>query len=135
MQLLNLKDQQDIVKVIEYLVEIHQKNNTVDDVMKTFGLSVDEYRMCCNLAMPALRQGNMKGRYTALRQTNRKIRKDIKALYELAQWDNGPLAMGVKALYDDYVERRSRAVFASAEGQEIIDVDANDSADVAADSE
>jgi len=34
MQLLGLKDQRDIVAVIDYLVEIHQKSDTVEDVME-----------------------------------------------------------------------------------------------------
>ena len=53
MQLLGLKDQKDIAEVIDYLVEIHQKSDTVEDVMEKFGLTPEEYRMCCNLAMPA----------------------------------------------------------------------------------
>ena len=58
MQLLNLKDQRDIARVIEYLVEVNTKNSTVADVMERFRLTPEEYRMCSNLAVPALAQGN-----------------------------------------------------------------------------
>lgn len=39
MVLLNLTDQRRIAEVIEYLVEIHQKDNTVEDVMDRFCLT------------------------------------------------------------------------------------------------
>lgn len=102
MVLLNLKDQKDIVKVIEYLVEINHKNNTVQDVRDRFGLNMDEYRMCCNLAMPTISMVNMEGRYKAIRGTNRAIRKDIAALYAATKDEDGIAARGVKLLYDRY---------------------------------
>lgn len=116
MYLLNLKDQRDIVKVIEYLVETHQKNNTVEDMMKRFGLSVEQYRMCCNLAVPALAQGNMKGRYTATRNLYRKLRGDVAALYEAVKDEEGPAAEGVRRLYQDWcVPKPSSVVFGKNE--------------------
>ena len=111
MYLLNLKDQRDIVKVIEYLVEIHQKNNTVGDVMKRFGITADEYRMCSNLAIPAIAQGNLKGRYTAVSRTNKAMRRDIKALYELAKDGGGPLEKGVKLMYETYCLHTQNVVY------------------------
>lgn len=102
MQLLGLKDRRDIVAVIEYLVEIHQKDNTVEDVMDRFCLTPEEYRMCCDLAMPALRQGNMKGRFTAVSRINKAMRRDIKALYKEVQSDPGKAAAGVEMLYGTY---------------------------------
>ena len=92
MYLLNLKDQRDIVQVIEYLVEIHRKNKTVAHVMEKFHLTADQYRMCCNLAMPALAQGNMKGRFTVVRGINKAMREDIKVLYEAVKDDDGKAA-------------------------------------------
>jgi hypothetical protein len=117
MQLLNLKDQLDIVKVVEYLVEIHQKNNTVGDVMKRFGLGIDEYRMCCNLAVPALRQGNIKGRFTALSRINRAMRRDIRTLYEAVKDEDGSAADGVRELYRRYCDHSQNAVFACAQDE------------------
>ncbi len=102
MVLLNLTDQRRIAEVIEYLVEIHQKDNTVEDVMDRFCLTPEEYRMCCNLAMPALRQGNMKGRFTAVSRANKAMRRDIKALYKEVQRDSGKAAAGVEVLYGTY---------------------------------
>lgn len=115
MVLLNLKDQRDIAAVIEYLVEIHHKNNTVEDVMKKFGLSLDQYRMCCNLAMPALSQGNMKGRFTAVSRTNRYMRKDIKRMYEAVKDQEGPGVECLKMLYEDYCVRAQSVVYGSSE--------------------
>lgn len=111
MVLLNLKDQQDIVRVIEYLVEIHQKDNTVGDVMERFGLSPEEYRMCCNLAMPALRQGNMKGRFTAVSKLNKSMRRDIKALYKEVQREPEKAAAGVEKLWGTYCTHICGAVY------------------------
>lgn len=118
MQLLNLKDQRDIVKVVEYLIEIHQKSNTVEDVMKRFGLSMDEYRMCCNLAVPALAQGNMRGRFTAVSRTNKDMRRDIRALYEAVKDEDGMAAEGVRKLYATWCDRSQNVVYGSAEGAE-----------------
>lgn len=115
MVLLNLKDQQDIVRVIEYLVEIHQKDNTVEDVMERFGLSLEEYRMCCNLAMPALRQGNIKGRFTAVSKQNKAMRRDIKALYKEVQSDPEKAAPGVEMLFGMYCTHSCGAVFGKAD--------------------
>ena len=42
MQLLGLTDQKRIAEVIDYLVDIQQKNETVEDVMEKFGLSPEE---------------------------------------------------------------------------------------------
>lgn len=111
MYLLNLKDQRDIVKVIEYLVEIHQKDNTVEDVMERFGLTCDQYRMCCNLAMPALAQGNIKGRFTAVSKLNKSMRRDIKALYKEVRSDPGKAAAGVETLWGTYCTRMCGAVY------------------------
>ena len=116
MVLLNLKDQQDIVRVIEYLVEIHQKDNTVEDVMEKFGLSPEEYRMCCNLAMPALRQGNMKGRFTAVSRANKAIRRDIKALYKEVQSNPEKAAAGVEMLWGTYCTHSCGAVYGKRDG-------------------
>lgn len=113
--MLNLKEQRDIVAVIEYLVEIHQKSNTVDEVMRKFRLSLDEYRMCCNLAMPALAQGNMKGRFTAVSRTNKAMRQDIKRMYEAVQDMDGPGVECVRMLYDTYCARSQNVVYGSAD--------------------
>ena len=117
MVLLNLKDQRDIVKVIEYLVEINQTSTTVEDVMQRFGLSMDEYRMCCNLGMPALTQENMKGRYDAVRTVNRSMRKDIVALYEAVKDEDNVAARGVKLLWEKYCHRESVATFGGMKGE------------------
>lgn len=111
MQLLGLKDRRDIVAVIDYLVEIHQKNDTVEDVMEKFGLSPEEYRMCCDLAMPALRQGNIKGRFTAVSRTNKAMRKGVKALYEMAKDGDGPLEKAVKLMYETYCLHTQNVVY------------------------
>lgn len=121
MVLLNLKDQQDIVRVIEYLVEIHQKDNTVEDVMEKFGLSPEEYRMCCNLAMPALRQGNVKGRFTAVSRANKAIRRDIKALYKEVQSNPEKAAAGVEMLWGTYCTHSCGAVYGKRDGDDGVD--------------
>lgn len=110
-----MKDQRDIVAVIEYLVEIHHKKNTVEDVMNKFGLTLDQYRMCCNLAMPALSQGNMKGRFTSVSRTNRYMRKDIKRMYEAVKDQEGPGVECLKMLYEEYCTRAQSVVYGSAE--------------------
>lgn len=120
MYLLNLKEQQDIVRVIEYLVEVHQKNNTVGEVMERFHLTTDEYRMCCNLAMPALRQGNMKGRFTAVSQQNKRMRKDLRVLYEMADSEDGPLADGVRRMYEVYCTNSQNVVYGKRDDDEVI---------------
>ena len=114
MVLLNLTDQRRIAEVIEYLVEIHQKDNTVEDVMDRFCLTPEEYRMCCNLAMPALRQGNMKGRFTAVSRANKAMRLDIKALYKEVQRDPGKAAAGVEMLWGTYCTHTCGVVFGKA---------------------
>jgi hypothetical protein len=111
MQLLGLVDQKRIAEVIDYLVEIHQKDNTVEDVMERFGLSPEEYRMCCNLAMPALRQGNIKGRFTAVSRMNKAMRRDIKALYKEVQSDPDKAAAGVEMLWGTYCTHTCGAVY------------------------
>ena len=111
MQLLGLTDQRRIAEVIDYLVEIHQKDNTVEDVMERFGLSPEEYRMCCNLAMPALRQGNIKGRFTAVSRVNKAMRRDIKALYKEVQSDPEKAAAGVEMLWGTYCTHTCGAVY------------------------
>ena len=111
MQLLGLTDQRRIAEVIDYLVEIHQKDNTVEDVMERFGLSPEEYRMCCNLAMPALRQGNIKGRFTAVSRINKAMRRDIKALYKEVQREPQKAAAGVEMLWGTYCTHMCGAVF------------------------
>lgn len=121
MVLINLKDQRDIVKVVEYLIETHQKNNTVDDVMTRFGLDLDRYRMCCNLAMPAIAQGNMKGRFTAVRDVNRKMRRDLRALYAAAEGEEGLLADGVRKMYETYCVRHQNVVYGKAENGDVIE--------------
>ena len=114
MQLLGLTDQRRIAEVIDYLVEIHQKDKTVEDVMERFGLSPEEYRMCCNLAMPALRQGNIKGRFTAVSRVNKAMRRDIKALYKEVQSDPEKAAAGVEMLWGTYCTHTCGAVFGNA---------------------
>ena len=121
MQLLGLTDQKRIAEVIEYLVEIHQKNDTVEDVMEKFGLSPEEYRMCCNLAMPALRQGNMKGRFTAVSRINKAMRRDIKALYKEVQKEPGKAAAGVEMLWGTYCTHTYRAVYGKRDGDGGVD--------------
>ena len=118
MKLLDLKDRRDIVAVIEYLVEIHQKDNTVGDVMERFHLTPDEYRMCCDLAMPALRQGNMKGRFTAVSRVNRAMRKAIKALYEDVQENPEKAVQGVKVLWESYCGHACAVVYGTASARE-----------------
>lgn len=115
MQLLGLKDQRDIAAVIDYLVEIHQKSDTVEDVMEKFALTPEEYRMCCNLAMPALRQGNIKGRFTAVRRMNRAMKRDIKALYREVQQDRDKAAAGVEMLFGTYCTHTCGAVYGKRE--------------------
>ena len=115
MYLLNLKDQRDIVKVIDYLVETHRKNNTVAEVMEKFHLTPDQYRMCCNLAVPALAQGNMKGRFAVVRGINKAMREDINLLYEAVKGDDGKAAAGVRRLYETYCHREQNVVWGSAE--------------------
>lgn len=109
--MLGLTDQKRIAEVIDYLVEIHQKDNTVEDVMERFGLSPEEYRMCCNLAMPALRQGNIKGRFTAVSRVNKAMRRDIKALYKEVQKEPGKAAAGVEMLWGTYCTHTCGVVF------------------------
>jgi hypothetical protein len=118
MQLLGLTDQKRIAEVIDYLVEIHQKDNTVEDVMERFGLSPEEYRMCCNLAMPALRQGNIKGRFTAVSRMNKAMRRDIKALYKEVQSDPEKAAAGVEMLWGTYCTHTCGAVYGTASARE-----------------
>ena len=118
MTLLNLQEQREIVKVIEYLVAIHQKNNTVEDVMERFGLSYEQYSMCCNLAMPALRQGNMKGRFTAVSKTNKAMRKELKALYERVKDDGGLAAAGVREMYRNWCVKPQNVVYGKQEDNE-----------------
>lgn len=118
MYLLNLKDQRDIVQVIEYLVEIHRKNKTVAHVMEKFHLTADQYRMCCNLAMPAIAQGNMKGRFTVVRGINKAMREDIKVLYDAVKDDDGKAAAGVRRLYETYCHREQNVVWGSAEDED-----------------
>ena len=117
MQLLGLKDQRDIVEVIDYLVEIHQKSDTVEEVMAKFALTPEEYRMCCNLAMPALRQGNVKGRFTAVLRMNRAMKRDIKALYKEVQQDREKAAAGVEMLFGTYCTHTCGAVYGSVREQ------------------
>lgn len=116
MVLLNLKDQRDIVKVIEYLVEIHQKNNTVGDVMKRFGITADEYRMCSNLAIPAIAQGNLKGRYKAVSRSNKAMRADIRAAYEATMDEEGPAAEALRMLYETHCVHKQNVTFGTADG-------------------
>ena len=119
MQLLGLKDRRDIVAVIDYLVEIHQKNDTVEDVMEKFGLSPEEYRMCCDLAMPALRQGNIKGRFTAVSRTNKAMRRDIRALYKEVQKEPEKAAAGVEMLWGTYCTHTCGAVYGKATSESL----------------
>jgi len=121
MRLLNLKEQRDIVTVIDYLVETHQKNNTVGDVLKMFSLTPDEYRMCCNLAMPALRLGNMKGRFAAARCANKAMRKDIKDLYERVKAEQSEGADAIRRLYETYCTHKTNVVYGSAKDAEVED--------------
>jgi len=111
MQLLSLKEQQDIVKVIEWLTERHLKENTVAEVMKQFGLTMEEYRMCCNLAMPALALGNMKLRLTAMSKQNKAMRKEIRALYDAVKDDEGVAADGVRLLFKRHCTQAQNVVY------------------------
>ena len=52
---INRKDRQRIVRAIEYLVE-HGDNKTVDDMLKQCGITFEEYRAICDIAMPTIRQ-------------------------------------------------------------------------------
>jgi hypothetical protein len=84
--------------------------------MEKFGLSPEEYRMCCNLAMPALRQGNIKGRFTAVSRVNKAMRRDIKALYKEVQSDPGKAAAGVEMLWGTYCTHTCGAVYGKRDG-------------------
>ena len=106
MVLLNLKEQHEIIEVIEYLIFIHRKSVTVEDVMKRFGLSFDQYRMCCNLGAPALAEANKNGRFTTVSRANKSMRNDIKELYyALSDDDHSKAADGVRALYRSWCNR------------------------------
>lgn len=118
MQLLSLKDQQEIVKVIEWLTETHLKEDTVGDVMRRFRLSPEEYRMCSNLAVPALAQGNMKGRFKAVSKQSKAMRRDIRALYEAVKDEEGLAADGVRKLFHAYCPQAQNVVFACAQDEE-----------------
>lgn len=116
MQLLGLKDQREIVEVIRYLVEIYQKNDTVEDVMEKFRLSAEEYRMCCNLAVPALAVQNVKGRYRAVRKIYGQMRKDLKLLNEAVKDEDSAGARGVRMMMQTYCpQHTSNAVYGQAE--------------------
>lgn len=115
MVLIGLKDRQDIVKVIAYLVEIHHKNETVASVMRRFHISAEEYRMCCDLAVPAIAQGNMKGRYTAVRNANKAMRSDIEALYQQVKNDEGKAAAGVRMLHKNWCEHGQNVIYGKNE--------------------
>ena len=52
---IDIKDRQRIVRVIEYLVE-HGDNRTVERLCKECGVTFQEYRVICDIAMPAIRQ-------------------------------------------------------------------------------
>lgn len=118
MLLLNLKDQQEIVRVIQYLVEIHQKSNTVADVMQRFNLTPEQYRMCCNLAVPALAQGNMKGRFTAVSKINKSMRREIDELYQRVKGEPGTAADGVRLLHKNWCERDHNVVYGKNEDED-----------------
>ena len=111
--MLSLRDQDEILKVIRYLVEIHQKPVTVADVMRRFGLTADQYRMCSNLAVPALAKENMDGRFTAVKNVNKRMRREIKALYEAVKDEDGLAADGVRKLYRDYCDHGQNVVYGS----------------------
>ena len=129
MVLLGLKEQREIVAVIEYLLETHLKNNTVADVMKRFGITMEQYWMCSNFAKPAIAQGNIKGSYTAVKNANRNMRSDIATLYELVKDDTESVAAaGVRKLYQDWCEHKPSAVYGKNEDDEIQD-DAGKDAD------
>ena len=111
MTLLNLKEQRRIVEIIEYLVETQNKNNTVGELMAKFGITFDEYRMCCELGKPAITQGNIKSRMKAIQKNNRTLRQDVKALYELADGQDGPLAEAVRRAYKAHVAYEHTAIY------------------------
>jgi len=52
---IDIKDRKRIVKAIEYLIE-HGDNRTVGDMLKQCGITFEEYRAICDIAMPAIRQ-------------------------------------------------------------------------------
>ena len=114
---MNLKDQRDIARVIEYLVEVNTKNSTVADVMERFRLTPEEYRMCSNLAVPALAQGNMKGRFMVVSRMNKAMRKDVKALYEAVKDEEGLAAEGVRMLYAAWCTKPQSAVYGHDDGE------------------
>ena len=118
MTLLSLMEQRRIANVINYLIEIHQKSDTVEDVMQKFGLTLDEYRMCCNLGMPALAMRNMQGRFEAVRSANKSMRRDIKALYDALKDEDGPGAEGIRMLYDAHCSHGSGVVYGTAQDEE-----------------
>ena len=116
MNVLELKDQRRIVKVIEYLVETQQRNTTVGDVMRRFGLTAEEYRMCSNLAVPALAQGNINIRFKAVRDVNRAMRRDLETLNGAVKDEEGVAAEGVRLMYNTWCARhRQNVVYGKAE--------------------
>ena len=52
---IDIKDRQRIVRVVEYLVE-HGDNRTVERLCNECGVTFGEYRVICDIAMPAIRQ-------------------------------------------------------------------------------
>ncbi len=52
---INRNDRQRIVRAIEYLVE-HGDNKTINDMLKQCGITFEEYRAICDIAMPTIRQ-------------------------------------------------------------------------------
>ena len=119
MKQLDISEQNEILRVIDYLVETQNTGTTVQQVMDRFGLTVDEYRMCSNLAMPALKQGNLEGRLNAVRKIYKTMRRDIKDAYgKLDEKDDGGAARVVRRMYRAYCDRSQAVVYAEDEGEE-----------------
>lgn len=117
MRLLNLKEQREIVEVINYLLEIQTKNVTVAELMEKFGISFDEYRMCCNLAKPAMMQGNMAAQYNNMRKVCTAMRKAINEAWEAVQGTQGPAADAVRKLYETHVYNGGSVVYGKSEDE------------------
>lgn len=117
MRLLNLKEQREIVEVINYLLEIQTKNVTVAQLMEKFGISFDEYRMCCNLAKPAMMQGNMAGQYNNMRKLYAAVLADVRAAYNEVKDLEGPGADAVRRMYDAHVDRSIGVVYGKSEDE------------------
>ena len=62
---INAKDRDKLVNAMEYLLN-NSDRTTVAKMMKECGLNFEEYRLVCDLCMPAIRQQNA---YRAAKQS------------------------------------------------------------------